>query len=99
MEFNSWHDILAAVLAVLVFVCGADIIQLIKRALSWIFKKEIKDKIALLVAGIVAGVLAVLEMFLTGQFTSWNVTVTSFPSYFGVVFSFATVWFKLFLAK
>lgn len=98
MEFNNWHDFIAAGVALIVFVFGANIINLIKAALVAIFKKEIKDKVALVVAGVVAGGLAVLEMWLTGQFTDWNVTAANFPAYFGVVFSFATVWFKLFLA-
>jgi len=93
----NWHDIILLGLAGLIALFGAPIIQLIKVGLSAIFKKEIKERWALLLAVVLAGGLAALEMFLTGQLKAVQVSLESFPAFFAAVFSLAQgyfAWFK-----
>lgn len=96
MEPMNWHDIILLVIAGLVALFGSPIIQLIKNFLSWVIKKPIKEGWAFLVATILAGGLSVLEMFLTGQLKEFQITLSTFPEFFAVVFLMAQGYFAIF---
>jgi hypothetical protein len=98
MGFETWQDILIWVVIGVTFLFGAPIIELIKQGLSALFKKPIKDKAAVAVAVAVAAGISLLELWLSGQLNSWPLTIDNFPEFFGVVFSMATVYFKLFMS-
>lgn len=95
-ELNTWQEILFLILAVIVLLGGAPIIQLIKNLLSAIFKTQVKDKWAVFVAVVCSIGLAIIEMWLTGQFTTWHVTIETFPAYLGSVLGLAQVYFAWF---
>jgi hypothetical protein len=96
--FENWHDVLVWIVIGVVFIFGAPIIELIKVGLGKVFKVPIKDKAAVAVAVAVAAGLSLLELWLSGQLNSWPLSLDTFPEFLGVVFSMATVYFKLFMS-
>lgn len=98
MEFQSWQDVLIWAIIGLTFLFGAPIIQVIKLGLEKLFKVPIKDKAAFAVAVVVAAGLSLLELWLSGQLNAWPLSLDTFPEFLGVVFSMATVYFKLFMS-
>jgi fatty acid desaturase len=98
MDFKSWQDVLIWVIIGLTFLFGAPIIQVIKIGLEKLFKKPIKDKLAVFVALVVAAALALLQMWLSGLLTSWPISLDTFPEFLSAVFGVATVYFKLFMS-
>jgi len=75
---------------------GAPITQLIKNALSKIFKQQVEERWALALSAVIACGLAVLEMFLNGQLVGVTITPETFPAFAGIVFSFAQIYYGLF---
>lgn len=96
--FETWQDVIVWAVIGVTFLFGAPIIELIKQGLSKLFKVEIKDKLAVFVALVVAAGLALLQMFLSGLLSSWPISLDTFPEFLSAVFGVATVYFKLFMS-
>lgn len=94
--FETWQDVLVGLIALAVFIFGAPIIQLFKNLLSRVFKKTVEEKWALLLALGVAGGLGLLEMWLTGQLITYEITPATLPAFISAVFSVAQVYYNLF---
>jgi hypothetical protein len=86
---TTWQDVFKAVIMLTIAIAGSPITQLLKIAL------KIEDRLALLLTGIVAAGIAVLEMWLSGLLDFRLVTIDSFPATFFAVFSVATVYYQL----
>lgn len=95
MEF-TWQDVFRVLIILAVGIGGAPVTQLIKAGLSKVFKKPIVDRPALVVSGVVAALLAVAEMLLSGALNLATITVENFPVVFFAVFSVATVYYQWF---
>ena len=95
-QIESWQQVLFLILAVIVLLGGAPLIQLIKNLLSSLFKTQIKDKWAVFLAVVCSIILALIEMWLTGQFTTWNITLQTFPAFLSSVLALAQVYFAWF---
>jgi hypothetical protein len=98
MDFENWNDVIVWGVIGVTFLLGAPIIEWIKIGLGKIFGVTVKDKAALAVAVVVAAGLALLELWLSGLLSSWPLSLDTFPEFLGVVFSMATVYFKLFMS-
>lgn len=92
----DWRNIILLVIAGLVALFGAPIIQLIKNALSAVLKKPVEDRWAVALAMVVAGALALLEMWLTGQLDGVVITRDNFPTFFAGVYAVAQIYYGLF---
>jgi MFS-type transporter involved in bile tolerance (Atg22 family) len=83
---------LTTVIALLVGFLGMGFTNYLKTKLGW------EDKAAVALTAIVALGFAFLQLFFTNQIAPEMFTVENFPGTFGLVFSFATLYYKL-LAK
>ena len=92
----EWREILFMVLAAIVFLGGSPIIQLIKNLLSKLLKVTIEDRWAVAVSLVVSFGLAVLEMFLTGQFSGIEFSLQNLPDFFASVYAIAQIYFSFF---
>jgi len=97
MDFKTWQDVLVWGVIGVTFLFGAPIIEFIKTGLSKLFKKPVKDNYALAVAVAVAAGISLLQLWLSGQLAEWPLSLDTFPEFLGVVFSVATIYFKLFM--
>jgi hypothetical protein len=97
MDFKTWQDVFIWAIIGVTFLFGAPIIEFIKIGLEKAFKKPIKDNAALAVAVAVSAGISLLELWLSGQLKAWPLSLETFPEFLGVVFSVATVYFKLFM--
>lgn len=93
---NSWQDIFVLVIMGLVFLFGAPITQLFKNLLSKLFKTTVEEKWALLLSGVVAVGIALLEMWLNGLLDHLVITRASLPDFIAYVWGFAQVYYNLF---
>ena len=73
----------------IVGLLGVPIIQAIKNYLHF------EDKVATMLAVVIAGVLALAELFLSGQVTFLDFTFANVPSLFGLIFTVATIYYNL----
>jgi hypothetical protein len=94
--FETWQDVFIGLIALVVFIFGAPIIQLFKNLLSRVFKKTVEEKWALLLALVVAGGLGLLEMWLTGMLVDLVITPATLPTFISFVWGFAQVYYNLF---
>lgn len=89
----TWQNVFKVLIMLVVAAAGAPFTQLIKLALTKIFKQVIEDRYALIVTGVVAAGFAVLEMWLSGVLKFGTITLENFPATFFAVFSVATIYF------
>ena len=85
----EWHDVFMTVLMLVVGLLGMPITQWLKDQL------KLSGTYALLITGTVSAALAVGELFLMGQLTIDSFTVQNFTHAFGLIFSVATVWYRV----
>lgn len=90
---NQWRDIFTVIIGLVIAALGSPITQALKNLLGW------SEKAALVLTVVVAGVIAVLEIFLSGQFNFGDLTMTNFPQVFFMVFSVATIYYGLLKAS
>jgi hypothetical protein len=88
-EVMNWRGILETVIVVVVMLLGAPFTQYLKNAL------KVKDKLALLLTGIVAVALAFGEMYLSGILNMSAFTLENFPLAFTSIFTVATIYYNL----
>jgi hypothetical protein len=86
---TQWQDVFKAVIIVVIAVAGAPITQLLKNAF------KVKDQLALLLTGVVAAGIAVLEMWLSHLLVFSDITLDSFPNTFFAVMTVATFYYGL----
>lgn len=83
----EWQDVFKMLILLIVAAFGAPITQLIKNLL------KVEDRWALIITGVVAAILAVLQMWLAGILDFSTVTTENFPAMFFAVFSVATIYY------
>jgi len=93
LEVSSWQDLFKLLIMLVVAAAGAPVTQLIKNFFKTVLNKEIQDRLALVLTALVAGVFAVLEMWLSGVLVFSSITLDSFPSVFSGVFAVATLYY------
>lgn len=90
MEIKTWSDLLQLVAVLLVGLLGVPLTQAVKNWLGW------SEKAALALSAVVAFGVALLEVWLDGRVDFIGLTPADVPSLFGLVFTVATVYYKLF---
>ena len=94
MEFKTWNDVFVWVIMIIVLLAGAPVSQLIKLAMQKIFGVTIYDVWAVVVTGIAAFLLAMLDMWLSGKLS--GVTVGTFPAWLSGILFVASMYWQLF---
>jgi len=89
MEFTEWRDVLQFLITLLIGLIGVPVTQAFKNY----FKFE--DKPAIILTAVIAGLLAVLEVWLSGQVDFVDVTVKNFPEFFGLIFAIGTIYYHM----
>lgn len=89
MEFTTWRDIFQFLITVVIGLIGVPITQAFKNYFKLV------DKAAIVLTAVIAGLLAVLEIFLSGQINFEEITITNFPEAFGLIFAVATIYYHL----
>jgi hypothetical protein len=84
---DTWREFIKALILLVVAAAGAPVTQAIKNLL------KIEDRWALILTGAIAGLIAVLEMWLSGQLDFKAITLDNFPVAFFAVFSVATIYY------
>jgi len=85
----DWAEILKYVVMGLLGLLGSPLIDWLKNKLG------IQDRLAVLLTGVVATVLAFAELFLAGSLTLEMFTLENFAVAFTAVYTAAQVWFGL----
>ncbi len=86
---SPWRGIFEWGLGIVIMLLGAPITQWIK------VKLQVKDKLALLLTGTVAVIIAFAELFLSNVLSFSSFSLENFPTAFAVVFSVATIYYQL----
>jgi hypothetical protein len=86
---TQWQDVFKALILLAVAVAGSPITQLLKNLL------KVEGRVALLLTGMVAAGIAVLEMWLSGILNFSQITVDNFPATFTAVMTVATFYYGL----
>ena len=89
MEFTTWRDVLQFVLTLVIGLIGVPITQAFKNYLHF------TDKPAIILTAIIAGALALVEVYLSGQVVFSDITVRNFPEFFGLIFAIGTIYYHL----
>lgn len=83
----DWQQLFQWLIGAVIGLAGAPITQLFKNLLG------IEDRWAVILTGAVAAVLAIAEMFLTGQLVWGELDLAQFPVYFSAVFALASLYY------
>lgn len=86
---NPWRNIFTTVIGLIAMLLGAPVTQWLKNVL------KVKDKLAVLLTGLVAVILAFAELFLLGMLGLESFTLENFPAAFTAVFTVATFYYHL----
>lgn len=86
---QTWRGVLETVVMVVLFLIGAPLTQFLKNAL------RLKDELAVLFTGLVAFVIAIAEVFLSGVLTLEAFSIDNLPFAFTTVFTVATFYYNL----
>ena len=90
MEIKTWSDLLQLGAVLVVALLGVPLTQAIKNWLGW------SEKAALALSAVVAFGIALVEVWLDGKVDFVGLTPADVPGVFGLVFTVATVYYKLF---
>lgn len=90
---TTWQDVFKIVIMLVVAAAGSPITQLFKNGLSKAFKKPIEDRWALVLTAGVAGLVGILELWLSHALDFSTITVDNFPQAFFMVMSVSTIYF------
>lgn len=93
---ETWRDVFQMLIMLVVGLAGAPITQVIKKYLSQVTGKKIEERYALGLAGLIAAVLALAEMFLSGSLKLAEINAQTFPSSFFTMFALATAYYQFF---
>ncbi|MDD1750433.1 MAG: hypothetical protein LUO89_11230 [Methanothrix sp.] len=86
---QTWRDVLKGIIMLIVAAAGSPFTQLIKNML------KLEGRQALLLTGVVAGLFALLEMWLSGVLKFSEITIDNFPFAFTSVMTVATFYYGL----
>ena len=89
MEFATWRDVFQFVLTLIIGLIGVPFIQALKNYFNF------TDKPAIILTAVVAGLLGLLEVWLSGQVVFTNITLQNFPEFFGLIFAIATIYYNM----
>ena len=89
MEFTTWRDVLQFLITLLIGLIGVPITQAFKNYFHF------EDKPAIILTAVIAGLLALLEVWLSGQVVFASLTVRNFPEFFGLIFAIGTIYYHL----
>ena len=85
----NWSENFESIVLVVIGLLGMPLTAYLKSKLNW------SDLYALLLTGAVAFGLAALNLFLAGDLTVEMFTLQNFAEVFGMIFTAATVWYRL----
>lgn len=85
---ENWHGLFMLVVTLLTGVLGIPATQYLKEKLGW------SDTHALLLTGVVAFVLALAEVLLSGAVGLSEITLQNFPYIVGTIFAVASGFYK-----
>jgi len=85
----EWQEILMWVVGILILLLGSPLTQWLKNKIG------IKNQWALVLTGLVSAAVASLELWLGGLLDFSLLSIETFPAMFTLVFTVATVYFKL----
>jgi len=88
-DTNPWRGIFEWTIGIVLMLLGAPITQWLKNKLG------IQDKLALLLTGLVAVVIAIAELFLANVLSFESFTLENFPLAFSAVMTVATFYYHL----
>lgn len=83
----TWQSVFQTIIFLIIGLAGAPITQVFKNLL------KIEDRWALVLTGIVAAILAVAEMFLSGALKWAEISPEMFPIYFAQVMALASIYY------
>lgn len=89
----TWQDVFKIVIMLFVAAAGAPFTQWVKLLLSKAFDTPVRDRIALIITGVVSAIFGVLEMWLSGVLNFSLLTLDNFPTAFMAVFTISTIYF------
>ena len=89
MEFTEWRDVLQFIITLLIGLIGVPITQAFKNYFHF------EDKPAIILTAVIAGLMALLEVWLSGQVAFESITVKNFPEFFGLIFAVGTIYYHL----
>ena len=87
---QEYRELFVLIVTIIVGLLGMPLTNWLKAQLG------VDGKQALILTALVAGLLAVSELMLTGALVPGEITVANFPGVFGLVFATATIYYKLF---
>jgi len=85
----NWNESFEGLVMLLIGALGMPLTAYLKTKLNW------SDLYALLLAGAVAFALAAANLFIAGDLTIEMFTLQNFAEVFGMIFSAATIWYRL----
>lgn len=85
----EWQELFTIVITLLIGVLGSGLTEYLKNKLGW------DEKAAVVLTGVVAAVLGALQVFLSGAFGFGDLTWETLPALFGLIFTAATIYYKL----
>lgn len=92
---DTWRQVFELVILLAVGLLGSPITQAIKNGLGKLFNITIEERLALALTGVIAAILAVVEMLLSGALNLKEITPGTFPGTFTAVFTVATFYYGL----
>ena len=93
----TWNGVFFLVIALVTGFVGSPVIQAVKNGLSAVAGKPVEGRWAVLIAGVVAAGLAILQLWLAGTLDFTQITPDNFPVTFLAVYGASTIyygWFK-----
>lgn len=91
---QSWQDVMKVGLMLIVLGAGAPFTQLAKNSLEVIFKRPIEDRPALAVTAVVAAIVAVAELLLSGTVKIEKINSQTFPAYFFMAYATSSFYYS-----
>lgn len=90
MDGYTYQDMFSLILTGLVVLAGVPLTQWAKQKLG------VSDKGALVLAGAVSGLLAVLQLVLEAQLLAQDITVENLPNVFFLIFGVGQFYYRFF---
>lgn len=87
---ESYRGLFLLVISLLGGLVGVPLTQFLKNQF------DLKDKGALSLSAGIAALIAISELLLTHQLDILTITIDNFPNVFGLVFTTATIYYKVF---
>lgn len=85
----EWQEIFTILITLIIGVLGSGVTEYLKNKLGW------DEKAAVILTGVIAAVLGALQVLLSGEFGFGDLTWENLPALFGLIFTAATLYYKL----